>query len=567
MAIGENFYEIVYQTGLVEGELVWYSLSRQRYSEDGWEKEDVGLVRVKRGENGDFLLVDPFQFPSFSADQYELIEELRNLSKESGDAQLEHYGRSGFESRNTIVVTPIERNTPYDVKTLTRFIPTEGIIKYEVGENKQVLNYSSEDVEKISMLYQNAKENVSNNRRKRFLEKFESSSKDGIFGIVSEGGYEEEVIVPSGKFVELYNVRTANTKDPRLNRTHTYEVGYIDIEAAKESVQENGELPITIPKKVIRYLDSYSIKSAIRELGVSGLDISDISLKLDGVNPFVEVEDGEIVWLADETKSLAKVSKGEDGKVELESFLRFPSFSADQEELISELKKREDIELSYSGRSGFASRNTVTVKTKEKSGNYNLKTLIQYYSKNGTRYAIDNNTQDVYYSLEDAEKAYEAFTQAKESIRSQRLERFMSKYKERSLDGVFSIVSEGGYEEKVEIPEGRFLECFRMRKANTQDYRQNRTHTDDVGYIDIEKAKSLTRNGKLHINLPEEYMGKMIGKKGNNIKRLQEVLGKIMGDEGALRIILHAKTKEEVEIRLAQIQKAIDEQKAKSYEE
>ena len=566
MAIGENFYEIVYQTGLVEGELVWYSCSRQRYSKDGWEKEDVGLVRVKKGENGDFLLVDPFQFPSFSADQDELIEELRKLSKESGNAQLEHYGRSGFASRNTIVVTPIERNTPYDVKTLTRLIPAEGIIKYEVGENKQVLNFSSEDVEKISMLYQNAKENVANNRRKRFLEKFEASSKDGIFGRVSEGGYEEEVIVPSGKFVELYSVRTANTKDARLNRTHTYEVGYIDIEAAKESIQENGELPITIPKKVIRYLGSYSIEIAIKDLEVSGVDISDISLKLDGVDPFVEVEDGEIVWLADETKSLARVSKGEDGKIELENYLTFPSFSADQEELISELKKREDIEVSYSGRSGFASRNTATVKTKEKSGNYDLKTLIRYYSKNGTRYAIDNNTQDVYYSLEDAEKAYEAYTQAKETIRTQRLERFMNKFRERSLDGVFSIIPEGGYEEKVEIPEGKFLECFRMRTANTQDYRQNRSHTDDVGYIDIEKAKSLARNGKLHINLPEEYMGKMIGAKGSNIKRLQEVLGQIMGDESALRIILHAKTKEEVEIRLAQIQKAIDEQKVQTHD-
>lgn len=566
MAIGENFYEIVYQTGLVEGELVWYSRSRQRYSKDGWEKEDVGLVRVKKGENGDFLLVDPFQFPSFSADQDELIEELRKLSKESGNAQLEHYGRSGFASRNTIVVTPIERNTPYDVKTLTRLIPAEGIIKYEVGENKQVLNFSSEDVEKISMLYQNAKENVANNRRKRFLEKFEASSKDGIFGIVPEGGYEEEVIVPSGKFVELYSVRTANTKDARLNRTHTYEVGYIDIDAAKGSIQENGELPITIPKKVIRYLGSYSIEIAIKDLEVSGLDISDISLKLDGVDPFVEVEDGEIVWLAGETKSLARVSKGEDGKIELENYLAFPSFSADQEELISELKKREDIELSYSGRSGFASRNTATVKTKEKSENYDLKTLIRYYSKNGTRYAIDNNTQDVYYSLEDAEKAYEAYTQAKESIRTQRLERFMSKFRERSLDGVFSIVPEGGYEEKVEIPEGKFLECFRMRTANTQDYRQNRSHTDDVGYIDIEKAKSLVRNGKIHINLLEEYMGKMIGKKGSNIKRLQELLGQIIGNGNELRIILHAKTKEEVEIRLAQIQKAIEEQKAQSHE-
>lgn len=61
-------------------------------------------------------------------------------------------------------------------------------------------------------------------------------------------------------------------------------------------------------------------------MGTNGLDISDMSLKLDGVDPSVELEDGELVWLAGETKTLARVSKGEDGKIELESFLRFPSF-------------------------------------------------------------------------------------------------------------------------------------------------------------------------------------------------------------------------------------------------
>ena len=77
------------------------------------------------------------------------------------------------------------------MKTLTRVISNEGETEYEIGENKQVLDYSEEDIKKISTLYQKAKENVINNRKKRFVEKFEASSKDGVFGTVSEGGYEE----------------------------------------------------------------------------------------------------------------------------------------------------------------------------------------------------------------------------------------------------------------------------------------------------------------------------------------------------------------------------------------
>lgn len=49
-------------------------------------------------------------------------------------------------------------------------------------------------------------------------------------------------------------------------------------------------------------------------------------------------------------------------------------------------------------------------------------------------------------------------------------------------------------------------------------------------------------------------------------KFAEEYIGKMIGDESALRIILHAKAKEEVKIRLAQIQKAIDEQKAQIHE-
>lgn len=302
----------------------------------------------------------------------------------------------------------------------------------------------------------------------------------------------------------------------------------------------------------------------------------------DEIAETLGVEEGELVWRRysnqgyiggewnTEDLGIAKVVRTDKDGFELEYPFGFPSFSADQEELKTAIESLETAILEHHGRSGFASRNSYTVKPSEKTTQYDIKVIDEMMSPayKGRRYMTERkNIQIVDYCQEDVERAYEMFAKAKALIKSRRIERFMSKFSERSLDGVFSIVSEGGYEEKVEIPEGRFLECFRQRTANTKDSRQNRSHTDDVGYIDIEKAKTLARNGKLHINLSEEYMGQMIGTKGSNIKRLQETLGKMMGDESALRIILHAKTKEEVEIRLEQIQKAIDKQKDQSHDE
>lgn len=294
----------------------------------------------------------------------------------------------------------------------------------------------------------------------------------------------------------------------------------------------------------------------------------------DEIAEALGVEEGELVWRRyidgnGNTKDfgMVKVVRTDNDGFELEAPFGFPQFSADQKELKTAIESMETAILEHHGRSGFASRNSYTVKPSEKTTEYNIKVITEMWLNSRIRYKTErNNIQIVDYCEADVERAYEMFAKAKDLIRSQRLERFMGKFRERSLDGVFSIVSEGGYEEKVEIPEGRFLECFRTRTANTQDYRQNRTHTDDVGYIDIERARSLARNGKLHIDLPEEYMGKMIGAKGSNITRLQEVLGKMFGDESALRIILHAKTKEEVKIGLAQIQNAINMQKVQTHD-
>lgn len=350
------------------------------------------------------------------------------------------------------------------------------------------------------------------------------------------------------------------TKELGLHTGKTYsqqqiDEAYADVEKARETL---GKREVVSPEKKLFF-----------EQG-----------NFDEIAEVLGVEEGELVWQryqsqrylggewTTEDLGISKVVRTDNDGFELVYPFGFPKFSADQKELKTAIESLGTAILEHHGRSGFASRNSYTLKPSEKTTEYDIKVIDEMCPALGkNRYMTERqNIQTVDYCQEDVEKAYEMFAQAKELIRAQRLERFMSKFRERSLDGVFSIISEGGDEEKVEIPEERFLECFRMRTANTQDYRQNRTHTDDVGYIDIEKAKDLAKNGKLHINLPEEYMGKMIGAKGSNIKRLQEVLGQMTGDDSTMKIILHAKTKEEVEIRLAQIQKAIEEQKDKSYE-
>lgn len=299
----------------------------------------------------------------------------------------------------------------------------------------------------------------------------------------------------------------------------------------------------------------------------------------DEIAEAIGVKEGELVWKKlltqrytggeweTEDIGLAEVVRNERNEFELFSPFGFPSFSADQKELKEEIESIEGVILEHHGRSGFSSRNSYTVKPLEKNTEYDVKIVdVMWPAYNSRRYMTEReNTQVIDYSQEDVEKAYEIFAKAKKAVKDKRENRFVSKFREKSLDGIFSIVPEGGNEENIEIPEERFLECFRIRTANTQDHRQNRTHTYDVAYIDIDKARQLVRNGKLHINLPEEYMGKMIGAKGSNINMITEKLRE-QGVEIS-KIILHPKTKEEINITLENIEKSVREQKSKSYDE
>lgn len=113
----------------------------------------------------------------------------------------------------------------------------------------------------------------------------------------------------------------------------------------------------------------------------------------------------------------------------------------------------------------------------------------------------------------------------------------------------FYIVGRGVVEESSK----QQLKCF-------EDYRE-----ETEAYIDIEEAINSTNKGKLHIDIPEKYMGMMIGKQGSNIKRLQEQLKELL-DAGDIKIILHPQKEGHV-ITLEDIDEFIEKQKIKEQEE
>lgn len=87
----------------------------------------------------------------------------------------------------------------------------------------------------------------------------------------------------------------------------------------------------------------------------------------------------------------------------------------------------------------------------------------------------------------------------------------------------------------------------------------------DTGIIYVPEARKRTKGGKLHLDVPEDLMGMIIGKQGSNINSVTAILREKGIDLS--RIILHPKSREEIKITLDSIEKAVREQRAQSHEE
>lgn len=83
--------------------------------------------------------------------------------------------------------------------------------------------------------------------------------------------------------------------------------------------------------------------------------------------------------------------------------------------------------------------------------------------------------------------------------------------------------------------------------------------------INVKLAKKLVRGGKLHLDVPQEDMGQIIGSKGGNINWVTEMLQ----DKGVniSKIILHPKSKDEMKTSLEEIKKAIDKNRSRENDE
>lgn len=84
-----------------------------------------------------------------------------------------------------------------------------------------------------------------------------------------------------------------------------------------------------------------------------------------------------------------------------------------------------------------------------------------------------------------------------------------------------------------------------------------------MGIINVDEAQKKIRGGKLHLDVPEEVMGKIIGRQRSNLNDVERIL-KEKGLE--LKIILHPKSREQIKVTLESIEKAIREQRAQSHE-
>jgi transcription antitermination factor NusA-like protein len=87
----------------------------------------------------------------------------------------------------------------------------------------------------------------------------------------------------------------------------------------------------------------------------------------------------------------------------------------------------------------------------------------------------------------------------------------------------------------------------------------------EAGIINVAEARKRTREGKLHLDVPEDEMGMIIGRQGSNINAVTNILREKGIDLS--KIILHPKSREEIKITLESIEKAVREQRNQSHDE
>lgn len=190
---------------------------------------------------------------------------------------------------------------------------------------------------------------------------------------------------------------------------------------------------------------------------------------------------------------------------------------------IRDALKKAGYEIKGVGRSGFKSRNSFIVllpKVKIKAHIIKYGGAINGRNVGGEsvwycgEVPIDVNDQN------EREKVLRIIEEARREEKNEEIKEFVDEFKSKG-DGIFAVMDTGGRGKYQSIPE-RFKVLASMRIADTQDYRQNRSHTYANAIIDTEAVKG---KKSITIKVPDNMKGLVIGKGGSNIKRISEELG------------------------------------------
>jgi hypothetical protein len=106
--------------------------------------------------------------------------------------------------------------------------------------------------------------------------------------------------------------------------------------------------------------------------------------------------------------------------------------------------------------------------------------------------------------------------------KSNQEQKFLNYFISKSLDNWISSIMKVGWNEEFQYPiPDRFVKLAEIKVWNTQDHRQNKTHTYEVILLDKESVKWKT---SVDIKIPDNYKWLVIWKWWANIKEISQRL-------------------------------------------
>ncbi|MBQ7659614.1 MAG: KH domain-containing protein [Alphaproteobacteria bacterium] len=198
-------------------------------------------------------------------------------------------------------------------------------------------------------------------------------------------------------------------------------------------------------------------------------------------------------------------------KIKAYSEIGWLSISATSKNLAAKMEALGYV-LEHSGRSGFESRNSYTIRTKD-----------------------GILTPEIYQKMQQDLQA------CKDELAKEKLIAFDIYFDEQSSDSnkVYALVETGyDYHRTRTVDDEKYYTVAQMRTACTADYRQGFDHTYLNLMINKERMKQDKRNF-IVLEVPQDMIGMVVGKGGRNIKELEQKFGK------KFKVVQSSKEKEE----------------------